>query len=59
MTKHDGQQPSAQRELATLSPEELEEYLKQQEAVELPDREAVTIVSRSGIPLALNAGLLK
>jgi phage FluMu protein gp41 len=57
-----GPQPSTLRELATLSQEELEAYLEAQEAVELPDREAVTVVdSRSGMALALtgSAGLLK
>jgi hypothetical protein len=57
-----GQQPSTLRELATLSQEELEEYLAGQEAVELPEREALTIVDgRAGMGLALtgSARLLK
>jgi len=60
--KQDGRQPSVSNEGALLSQEQLEEYLEHQEVVELPDREAITIVdTRSGLPIALAgaAGLLK
>ncbi len=61
-SKHEGpRQPSALREEITLPQEQLEQQLERFEIVELPDREAITVIdSRSGLPLALigSAGLL-
>jgi len=56
------QQPSALREDTELSQEQLEQYLEGLKIVELPDREAITIVdSRADMSLALigSAGLLR